>query len=113
VPEKQFSNGVFKIVGSNFKSFLDKISEPVVVFFYYSFRDTDMAFAHDFSSIATQYAKEGSSIKFAMICIYRNEIAHFFDHSSNDNYSAADYPKHTEVKVIFPRGSGQRPRATN
>ena len=112
VPEVGFSNGVFKIVGSNFKSFLDKASEPVVVFFYYSFKDTDMAFAHDFTSIALEHAKKNPEIKFAMICIYRNEIAHFFDHSSNDNYSAADYPKHAEVKVIFPRGTGQRPRST-
>ena len=96
LPEPMYSEGIYKLVGKSFKSFIDSATEPVVIYFYYSFKEGDLSFAHDFTSIANEYrAKFNSNIRFGIICMYRNELAHFFDHSTADNYSSLDYPKQT------------------
>lgn len=96
VPDPMFSEGIYKLVGKSFKSFIDSATEPVVIFFYYSFKEEDLAFAHDFTSLANEYRMNfNSNVRFGIICMYRNELAHFFDHSATDNYSSVDYPKKT------------------
>jgi len=71
VPDPMFSEGIYKLVGKSFKSFIDSATEPVVIYFYYSFKEQDLAFAHDFTSLANDYrSNKNSNIRFAIICMY-------------------------------------------
>ena len=54
VPDPMFSEGIYKLVGKSFKSFLDSAQDPVVIYFYYSFKEEDLAFTHDFTSLANE-----------------------------------------------------------
>ena len=55
MPEKLLDDGVYSLVGMNFKSFLDTQTVPIVVFFYQSFNDKSSAFLHDFKIVAKEY----------------------------------------------------------
>jgi len=69
-PEKSFDDGVYKLVGKNFKSFVDTTKDPVVIFFYKTNFLKSVQFLKDFKAVSRELSSKFPKVKFAAICTH-------------------------------------------